>query len=155
MTQNVISIDIPAELLAKLDAALAAIESVTDIFEPITEEQMRALAKMGDRLEPFCRLSATVLPQYPQAMPPSFSVAELQRDLAAFDALRPRVNRLRALLEKSQDTLTALGSDVYAAARDGYTHMKTFGDSDGLDLLRAALPDRTPRLRRPAAGPAA
>ena len=65
---------IPAELLAKLDAALAAIESVTDIFEPITEEQMRAIAKMGDRLEPFCRLSATVLPQYPQAMPPSFSV---------------------------------------------------------------------------------
>jgi hypothetical protein len=88
-------------------------------------------------------------------MPPSFSVAELQRDLAAFDALRPRVNRLRALLEKSQDTLTALGSDVYAGARDGYLHMKAYGDSDGLDLLRAALPDRSPRLRPAKPDPAA
>lgn len=141
MTQDLISIDFPADVLAKLDAAIAAIESITDTFEPISEEEMRALARMGDRLEPFCRLAAGVLPQYPQALPPSFSVEEMQRDLAAFDALRPRVHRLKALLEKSQDTLTALGSDVYAAARDGYTHMKTFGDSDGLDLLRAALPD--------------
>lgn len=155
MTQNVISIDIPAELLARLDAALDAIESVTDIFEPISEEQMRALAKMGDRLEPFCRLAATVLPQYPQALPPSFSVAELQRDLAAFDALRPRVQRLAKALEKSQDTLTALGSDVYAGARDGYTLMKAHGESDGLDLLRASLPDRSPRLRPAKPDPAA
>jgi hypothetical protein len=69
---------------------------------------------------------------------------EVRRDLAAFDAIRPRLLRLLEVLAKMQDTQTALGSDVLMASLEGYALMKMFGKGEGLEALRQAMAVRRP-----------
>ena len=143
-----------AEELAALDAAIATVERFSQAFVSLSAEQVRSQAKMGDRSEPFCRIAPMVFRQYPNALPPSFDLAEMEQDIATFDALRPRALRLRQVMAKFDDTLLAIGSDIYDAARDGYKHMKSAGKSEGLDALRDAFPGRSPRIRKPDSGAA-
>ena len=154
MSQDLVSLVFADEELAALDAAIATVERFSQSFVSLTAEQVRSLSKMGDRSEPFCRIAPMVFRQYPNALPPSFDLAEMEQDIATFDALRPRALRLRQVMAKFDDTLLAIGSDIYDAARDGYKHMKSAGKSEGLDALRDAFPGRSPRIRKPDSGAA-
>lgn len=154
MSQNLVSLAFTDEELAALDAAIATVERFSQSFVSLTAEQVRSLSKMGDRSEPFCRIAPMVFRQYPNALPPSFDLAEMEHDIATFDALRPRALRLQQAVAKFDDTMLAIGSDIYDAARDGYRHMKAAGKSEGLEALRDAFPGRTPRIRKPDAGTA-
>ena len=80
-----------------------------------------------------------VLDQNQSIVPPGFDFSEMKRDLAAWSTLQPRLLRLRELLAKGEDTSMALGSDVINAALEGYTLMKLFGKSEGLETLREAM----------------
>ena len=97
---------------------------------------------MGDKSEAFCRQTLTVMAQNPQIVNPSLGLPAAQADLAALDALRPRRQRVQALLERMQDTETLLGSDVMAAALEAYGLLKVSGKSQGLSALRAGLSTR-------------
>lgn len=149
MTQNLISLEL-TEDLPQLDAALDTIERVLDAFVSLDAEQMRRLSKIGDKTESFCRQSAAILDQNRQALPPGFDLDELRRDFAAFDALRPRLNRLEALAAKCADTQVALGSDILAACYDGYALLKVFGKADNVAPLRDSM--RSGVRRSPPAG---
>lgn len=151
MTQNIVSIDLSAEALAELDQALTTIERVFEPFITLLADEVRALNKMGDKSEQFCRQTALVLEHNRDILPPSFSVAEMQRDFAAFDALRPRLLRLREVVAKAEDTETALGSDILVAMLEGYALMKMFGKSEGLETLRKAMLVRNPGRKTKAA----
>ena len=152
MSQDLVSLAFTPEELTALDAAIATVERFSESFVSLTAEQIRSLAKMGDRSEPFCRIAPVVFRQYPNALPPSFDLAEMEHDIATFDALRPRALRLQQVVAKFDDTLLAIGSDIYDAARDGYKHMKSAGKTEGLDALREAFPGRSPRIRKPDGG---
>lgn len=154
MSQDLVSLVFTDEELAALDAAIATVERFSQSFVSLTAEQVRSLSKMGDRTEPFCRIAPMVFRQYPNALPPSFDLAEMERDISTFDALRPRSLRLQQVMAKFDDTMLAIGSDIYDAARDGYKHMKAAGKSEGLEALRDAFPGRSPRIRKPDAGTA-
>lgn len=154
MSQDLVSLMFTDEELAALDAAIATVERFSQSFVSLTAEQVRSLSKMGDRSEPFCRIAPMVFRQYPNALPPSFDLAEMEHDIATFDALRPRALRLKQVMAKFDDTLLAVGSDIYDAARDGYKHMKAAGQSEGLEALRDAFPGRSPRIRKPDSGAA-
>ena len=93
-----------------------------------------------------------ILDQNRQALPPGFDLEELKRDFAAFDALRPRLNRLEALAAKCADTQVALGSDILAACYDGYALLKVFGKADNVAPLRESM--RSGVRRNPPAGKA-
>lgn len=80
-----------------------------------------------------------VLEQNQGIVPPGFDFSEMKRDLATWNTLQPRLLRLRELLAKGEDTSMALGSDVITAALEGYTLMKLFGKSEGLETLREAM----------------
>ncbi len=149
MTQNLISLDL-AEALPEFDAALDTIDRILKAFVSLDAEQMRRLSKLGDKTESFCRQTAAILDQNHQALPPGFDLEELKRDLAAFDALRPRLNRLEALTSKCADTQTALGSDILSASYDGYALLKVFGKADNVTPLRDSLRSG---VRRDAANP--
>ena len=134
MSQNLVSLDLTDDL-PKFDAALDAIEGLMDVFVSLTPEQMRKLTKIGEKSETFCRQTVAILDQNRQALPPGFDLDELKRDLAAYDALRPRLNRLKSLVAKCGDTQVALGSDVLTASYDGYGLLKLFGKADNVTPL--------------------
>ena len=94
MSQNLLSLQFTSAQLADVDAALAALENALAGLVSLTADQRRSLVRMGPKSEPFCRQTTTVLAQNPQVIPLSLSLAEAQSDLAALDALRPRLTRL-------------------------------------------------------------
>jgi hypothetical protein len=143
--QNLVSLNLTAQDLADLDGAL---ETMRRVFAPLVTlqaDQVRGLAKMGEKSEVFCRQTLQVLAANPQIVPPSLGLAEAQADLVALDALRPRLLQLRQLVEKAGDTEIALGADVMATALEGYALLKMSGKDEGLKAVRRDLGSRWSR----------
>jgi hypothetical protein len=136
MGQNIISITFDEQTLTAVDQAIGALEALMGGLIDLDVEERRALPKMGDKSEAFCRQTLNVLAQNPQVVPPSLDLAEAQRDLQALDVLRSRSSRLRQLVGRVEDTELALGSDVMSAALDGYALLKVLGKGSGLEALR-------------------
>ncbi len=91
-----------------------------------------------------------MLGENPQLVPPNLNVADALADLNAREVLRPRLMRLRRLLERCDDTDFALGSDAMATAMWGYRLLQASGGRDGLESLRKELGARfTKRARTP------
>jgi hypothetical protein len=145
MSQNLVSLDLGAADVLAIDAALDTLEKLFAGFVELTPEQRHKLTKMGDRSEAFCRQTLMVLAQNKQMIPPGFDLDEAQSDLLTFDTLRPRIQRLRALLSKGEDTQLALGSDLMRASYDGYALAKVFGQGAALDTLKEAMSVRFSR----------
>ena len=143
MSQNLISLDLTADDVTAMDAALATLEKLFANFVELTPDQRQKLPKMGDKSEAFCRQTLIVLDQSKAMLPSTFDLAEAQGDMIAFDTLRPRIQRLRALLSKGEDTQMALGSDVLSASYDGYALAKVSGKGAALEALKEAISVRT------------
>jgi hypothetical protein len=148
MTQNMISLNLTDADLTGIDEALAVLEQRLAPLVGLTPDERRGLVKMGEKSETFCRETLVVLAQNPRLLPPSFDLAEARNDLAQLDHLRPCAARLRRLLEKIDDSETALGSDVMTAALEGYALLKVSGKGAGLDALRQGMSARFARKSR-------
>lgn len=155
MKQNLVSLEFSAAQLEAVDAALAALEKNIAELVSLTAEQRRKALKMGDGSEVFCRQTELVLRQNPDIVPASFDMAGLQLDLVAIDALRPRLQRLRTLTDRADDTEVALGSDIISAALVGYTLAKVAGKGTALDTLKDAMQTRLARKPRDSGKPSA
>lgn len=151
--QNIISVDFAPADLAAIDAAITTLEQKFSTLESLTPEQRRRLNKMGDKSEAFCRMAVTLMTQNPNILPPVFDLAEVRRDMASLEALRPLFTRLRVLMEKADDTETALGSDVLSASLEGYGLLQISGKGQGLDALREAMSARFARRSTKASAP--
>lgn len=139
MAQNLISFQISTTDLAAVDAALKSLEDKLTGLIDLSTEQRSAVVKMGDKSEAFCRKAVEVLSNNPGVLPGNFNMAEMRRDLAAFDTLRPRLNRFEKLYERMRDSQLALGSDLMSASLEGYAFLKIAGKGEGLDMARKAL----------------
>jgi hypothetical protein len=142
MSQNMISMDLDATQWAAVDGALTTLERELSGMAALTPDQRMRLIKMGDKSEAFCRQALDVMGENPGVLPGNLDMAEVRRDLATHDALRPRLVRLTRLLEKANDTDMALGSDVMSAALEGYAFLKIAGKGEGLHGLRKVLSQR-------------
>lgn len=140
--QNLISLNLSAQDLTDLDGALETIKRVFAPLVTLQPQQVRGLAKMGEKSEVFCRQTLQVLAANPQIVPPNLGLAEAQADMAALDALRPRLLQLRQLVEKAGDTEIALGADIMATALEGYALLKVSGKDEGLKAVRRELSSR-------------
>jgi hypothetical protein len=145
MSQNLISLSLSNDAWSQIDAALTTLEQQFAGFITLSSEERRTLAKMGDKSEAFCRQTVLVASQNLQLIPASVDVAEAQADLANLDQLRPRLQRLRSLLDRGDDTDMALGSDLYTFSLDAYALLKVAGKGTGLDALRQAMSVRLGR----------
>jgi len=150
MSQNLISLSFSGERLVAIDAALSSLEQEFADLIAMPAHERRQLTKMGDKSEAFCRQAIEVLNANPYVLPQNFDLAELQRDLAALDQLRPRLFRLSRLLERATDTETVLGSDIMSAALEGYAMLKVAGRTEGIEGLRKTLAARFNRTSRAA-----
>ena len=155
MKQNLASLEFSAAQLEAVDAALAVLEENLAELVTLTAVQRRKALKMGDGSEVFCRQTELVLRQNAGMVPADFELAELQQDITTLDALRPRLQRLRTLTDRADDTELALGSDILSASLDGYALTKVIGKGTGLDTLKAAMKTRLARKARKPADPAA
>lgn len=140
--QNLISLNLSAQDTTDLDAALDTLRRVFAPLIALKPEQRRELNKMGDKSEVFCRQTLSLLAANPQIVPPNLGVAEAQADLAALDLLRPRMMRLRQLMERADDTEMALGSDIIGVALEGYALLKVSGKGEALKGVRKELSAR-------------
>jgi hypothetical protein len=148
MNQNLVSIEFAPADLDAIDSALAVLEAKLDALITLTAEQRRKAIKMGDRSEAFCRQTELVLRQNPGIVPGNFDFIGYQQDIAALDALRPRLQRLRTLTDRADDTALALGSDIMSASYDGYALAKVGGKGTALDTLKEAMQTRLTRKPR-------
>ena len=155
MKQNLVSLEFSAAQLEAVDAALAVLEKNLAELVTLTAVQRRKALKMGDGSEVFCRQTELVLRQNAGMVPADFELAELQQDIATLDALRPRLQRLRTLTDRADDTELALGSDIMSAALDGYRFAKIAGKGTALDSLKEAMQVRLSRKPRDPGKPAA
>ena len=119
MPQNLISLDITPDAIAKVDEAIQILEAFTAPFITLTNQQKQELFKMGDKSILFCQQTAMVLEQNQDVLPPTFNYEEMKTDLADHAAIAPRVLRIREVLAKMEDTHIALGSDVMVASSEG------------------------------------
>jgi hypothetical protein len=140
--QNLISLNLSPTDLQEVDAALDTLRRVFGPMIALQPQQRRELTKMGDKSEAFCRQTLTVLASNPQIVPPNLGLAEAQADLAALDALRPRVLQLQQLSERAEDSMLALGSDLMSTALEGYGLLKVSGRSEALKNARRELSAR-------------
>jgi hypothetical protein len=155
MSQNLISLALTADQLTAIEGALATLEENLTGLIALQPAQRRALAKMGDKSEVFCRQTLKLLQQNPQVVPPSLDVTEAAADLVAFDQLGSFLMRLTRLGERADDTSTALGSDLMNFALEGYALLRVIGKNQGLEDLRRDLSARFSRsVSRAASEPA-
>ena len=148
MAQNLITLVLNDARLAAIDAALTTIENELVDLVSLPVAERRDLFKMGDKSEVFCRQTLGVLAQNPKIVPEGLGLPDAQADLAALDALRPRLQRLRMLVGRGDDTETALGADIFSAALEGYGLLKVSGKGHGLERLRQELSTRFAKAKR-------
>lgn len=148
MTQNLIDLELSAESLAAIDAALATLETHLTPLLGLDPESRRGLTKMGHKSEAFCRQAVVAFSQNAEVLPRNFDLESYRSDLATLDALRPRRQRLDRLQELLEDTEMAVGSDLMTASLEGYAVLKVAGKGTGLDGLRQMLSARFNRGRR-------
>lgn len=137
--QNLVSANLTG---ATRDAALADIascEAKLPFLIGLSPGDRVGLQKMGNIRRAFVEETVVVAAQNAQVLPASFDAAEYQKDKALFDQLVPIYDALQVLFEKVDDTLLALGSDLYSASLEVYGYVRAAGKSQALDSLRAQL----------------
>ncbi|MGO4550478.1 hypothetical protein AB4059_05165 [Lysobacter sp. 2RAF19] len=156
MTQNRASLVISEDDERTVLAAIAQIEAILKNLVAFEGGERRTMNMMGQRNEPFARETHQLLQQNRAIVPPTLDVDEMRADLEAYDRLK-RINiALQRLTTLCLDTEAALGSDVFEAALAGYTMLKVFGPSHGLEeqvkSLSARFASQGRRRSKPSTG---
>jgi hypothetical protein len=140
--QNLVSLTLTAQDLSDFDTAIGTLRRLTAIMRALDSSKRRHLNRMGEKSEFFCRQTLNVLAANPQVVPATLDIAEAQRDLLAVEQLRPRLGQLEQILERMDDTVAALGSEVIVAAIEGYALLGVTGKTEGLKAARRELSSR-------------
>lgn len=143
--QNLVSLHLSEQDLAEFDAALATLRRLFASFVALQPEERVELRKMGPKSRDFCERTLSLLENNPQIVPPNLGLAEALADRVALEQLRPRLQLLRQLTERGDDTEMALGSDVMQVALEGYRLLAVSGKSEALKSARRALSSRFAR----------
>lgn len=146
--QNLISLSFTEQDLTDFDTALGTLGRLMGPFVALDAQERRELNKLGPKSEVFVDETFTILRNNPQVVPPNLGLDEALADKAALDQLRPRLQQLRQLLERADDTEMALGSDVINVALEGYRLLAVSGKGESLRSARRALSRRFSRVRK-------
>lgn len=140
----------PADQQAVL-AAIATIRAKLPFLIDLSAEDRAGLVKFGPKSHLFVEKSLQTAQANAQIIPPAFDLAEFARDYALWQSLQPIAVQLMQLQEFFDDTIAALGSDLYSEALAAYTYMKASGSGQGIDDLKTMLGQRFARKSAPPA----
>lgn len=114
--------------LDAVDAALTTLEARLAALVSLRPEVRQGWARMGEVSERFCRQTLAAMAERPSLSSLTFDLSRAQADLAAADALHPRLLRLRRLADRAEDSELALGADVMVAALQAHALLEAAGD---------------------------
>jgi hypothetical protein len=124
---------------------LLAIKARMPFLIGLTDEERRAMPKVGDRDRAFIDKAFEVVGKVADYLPASFKVEEMQKDMALMDALSPIILEISQLAQKLADTYALAASEAYAAALLIYRYAK---DAKSIEGLTAALDNLSQRFER-------
>ncbi|WP_017652225.1 hypothetical protein [Fortiea contorta] len=125
--------------------AIATIKEKLPFLIDISNEERKALPKMGDKSRAFVSKALEVATQNPEFLPRSFDLEEMRKDVQLFEALYPLLLSLTQLQELVDDTSLAVGSEAYAAALQVYAYAKASGQGAGLETVVEEMGQRFAR----------
>ncbi len=124
-TENVISIEIPAEDVQAVKDALNTIQSTLKPYMlALTPEQRKTIPKMSDGTEPFVAKVMDYAVSDPQFVPPFMDVPEMKKDFDAVSQLLPLLRTVEQIDSNLSDTAMMAGSEAYVAALSYYNSVK-------------------------------
>ena len=130
--------------------AIATIKEKLPFLIDLSNEERKALPKMGDKSRTFVSKALEVATQNPEFLPRSFDLDEMRKDVQLFEALYPVLLSLSQVHELVDDTSLAVGSEAYAAALQVYTYAKASGQGGGLETVVDEMGQRFARRSRKA-----
>ncbi len=121
MSVNRLSLTITeAQKQAVADASTDLANATKGFNVIIDKEEVKSLPKVADGRIPFVQKCADYSVSNPEHLPATADVAEFQKDLATFLAMREMVRPVRQTLENLENTMAVSGSEAYQSARDYY-----------------------------------
>lgn len=140
MEQNLISAVLTAEDVALINGAIETIKQKLPFLITFTEEQKKAIHKLGNTLKPFVDDAAETVNLYPQIMSGTFNKEEYLNDYQLYKTLSELHGKLASLNSAVEDTLTAAGSDTLGGSLQIYTAVQANkGKIPGLDTVAARM----------------
>ena len=134
--QNLISVEIPADVLQSVNDGLAKIMSDLEPFlVSLTADQKMGMVKMGDGTVAFVNKALSYIDTNPEFIPPFLSAAEMKIDGVAVAQLAPVVKQIAQLAANLEDTLMLCGSEAYLASLIYYNSVKLAAKSNIPDAL--------------------
>lgn len=130
------------EKLRELFTALRTIRETLSFAVNLTPEERGSLPKMGDKSIAFVQKAGAAAENNPRAIPASIDIPGFAGDKVLFDTLYPFVSEYRQVGELLNDTMLALGADLYTQALTIYGVLKVAGQAEGLDELRESMAQR-------------
>ncbi len=133
------------------DAVLQAIATIKEklpFLIDLTNEERKALPKMGDKSRAFVSKALEVATQNPEFLPRLFDLDEMRKDVQLFEALYPVLLSVTQFQELVDDTFLAVGSEAYAAALQVYSYAKASGQGAGLETVVEEMGQRFARKSR-------
>ncbi len=105
--------------------AFAAIKQKLQFRVSLTVEERKATFKAGPNSVSFVQNALTVAQNYPQILPPSFNVAEFERDVELFAAMTELNTDSESLNSQIDDTRLAVGGEAMKEATQVYKYAQT------------------------------
>ena len=123
--ENNISIQIPAETLAKVKANLT---ECTELLRPylvaLTADDRQNLPKMSDKTVPFVDKVLDYTGTNPEFAPPFVSIPELKTDMKAYEEMESLLQLAAPLCDNLRDTQMLAGSEAYTSALAYYNAVR-------------------------------
>jgi hypothetical protein len=122
---NLVSVQISAEDLAKVNEAVKTIQSVLKPYlVTISTEERKTLPKMSEKTVPFVKKVLEYAGTHLEFAPSYLDINELKKDVDAFDALNKIGMPLEELSTSIIDTTILAGSEAYIASLSYYNAVK-------------------------------
>lgn len=124
-TENLVSIQIPAEQLAQVQTKISEISAfLNPLLKTLSPSEIRGLYKMNDKSAPFVEKCIDYAKTNPEFLPPYVKIEELEKDLTAVKQLNEIFRPLLQLVDNLQDTITLAGSEAMTSSLAFYNSIK-------------------------------
>ncbi len=146
MQQNRMNVILTAEQKASIIAAVDGLETVLGFRVGLNITERRRLLKLGDKSEGFVRQALEAARNHPEYLPPSISLADLDRDVAIREVLLTLVQRVGTLHTQLVDSHMLAGSDLMNGAVRIYRALRANAEGEGIDETLNMLKRRFDRV---------